>query len=159
MAQKIPTNLIYSVQKDVCDILNTTELSAIDFFPENNRDIETQIQTALRKQGICGIVLSPTLNYIGDLNAQQLAFEFPDLTIQVVENVIVNRSKQNTKYVGTAEDVAYRAAQILTSRQIGNKGMFCLEKIETGEDDTLIVAKTVVKCTACEDEVQLSSQI
>lgn len=50
MAQLNQKNLFYDVQNAVVDILNANEsLSAVNFFAENNKAIEEEIETALRR--------------------------------------------------------------------------------------------------------------
>lgn len=53
----------------IADQLNADEtLSAanVRFVPENTKDIDFEIQNALGKQGIVGVVMTPTANYIGN---------------------------------------------------------------------------------------------
>ena len=50
MAQLNQKNLFYDVQNAVVGILNANEsLSAVNFFAENNKAIEEEIETALRR--------------------------------------------------------------------------------------------------------------
>ena len=72
-----------------------------------------------------------------------------DLTIQVVENTIINRArlKKEGKEFGTALDVASKASDILAGPQSGHFGEFTTKRIEQGEDGNLVVAKAVFGTT------------
>lgn len=114
MAQLNQSNLFYDVQNAVVGILNADEsLSAVNFFAENNKAIEEEIESALRRQGICGIVMVNDAVYQGRYQGEATVWQIDKLTVQVVENVPVNRANNNPKYVGTCQDVAYAAAEKL----------------------------------------------
>lgn len=95
----------------MCDILNADSLlsNACEFFPENSRDIEFQIRDALSKQGIAGIVMTPSLSYRGR-DVSSMWFDMTDAEIDITENPVVNRSssKPLSSYA-SAQDIACRA--------------------------------------------------
>ena len=147
MSQLQQDNLFFDVQKDVCKILNDIpELSDIDFFPANDKDLETEITTALRKQGVCGIVLVNEADFQGFESGLNTAWQINDLVVQVIENPITNRSHQNLKYCGTAEDIGAKVSQVLGSVEYGHHQTFNLKKIEIGEDNNLLTSKVTFQC-------------
>ena len=147
MSQLQQDNLFFDVQKDVCKILNDIpELSAIDFFPANDKDLETEITTALRKQGVCGIVLVNEADFQGFESGLNTAWQINDLVVQVIENPITNRSHQNLKYCGTAEDIGAKVSQVLGGVEYGHHQTFNLLKIEIGEDNNLLTSKVTFQC-------------
>ena len=142
MSQLQQDNLFFDVQKDVCKILNDIpELSAVDFFPANNKDIETEITTALRKQGVCGIVLVNEASYQGFESGINTVWQVDELIVQIIENPIVNRSSNNTNYIGTCEDIGTKVSQVLGSPEYGHWSEFNLKKIEIGEESNLLTTK------------------
>ena len=147
MSQLQQDNLFFDVQKDVCKILNDIpELSAIDFFPANDKDLETEITTALRKQGVCGIVLVNEADFQGFESGLNTAWQINDLVVQVIENPITNRSQQNLNYCGTAEDIGAKVSQVLGGVEYGHHQTFNLKKIEIGEDNNLLTSKVTFQC-------------
>ena len=147
MSQLQQDNLFFDVQKDVCKILNDIpELSDIDFFPANDKDLETEITTALRKQGVCGIVLVNEADFQGFESGLNTAWQINDLVVQVIENPITNRSHQNLKYCGTAEDIGVKVSQVLGGVEYGHHQTFNLKKIEIGEDNNLLTSKVTFQC-------------
>ena len=147
MSQLQQDNLFFDVQKDVCKILNDVpELSVIDFFPANDKDLETEITTALRKQGVCGIVLVNEADFQGFESGLNTAWQINDLVVQVIENPITNRSQQNLKYCGTAEDIGAKVSQVLGGVEYGHHQTFNLKKIEIGEDNNLLTSKVTFQC-------------
>ena len=147
MSQLQQDNLFFDVQKDVCKILNDIpELSNIDFFPANDKDLETEITTALRKQGVCGIVLVNEADFQGFESGLNTAWQINDLVVQVIENPITNRSQQNLKYCGTAEDIGAKVSQVLGGVEYGHHQKFNLKKIEIGEDNNLLTSKVTFQC-------------
>lgn len=147
MSQLQQDNLFFDVQKDVCKILNNVpELSDIDFFPANDKDLETEITTALRKQGVCGIVLVNEADFQGFESGLDTAWQINDLVVQVIENPITNRSHQNLKYCGTAEDIGAKVSQVLGGVEYGHHQTFNLKKIEIGEDNNLLTSKVTFQC-------------
>ena len=147
MSQLQQDNLFFDVQKDVCKILNDIpELSDVDFFPANDKDLETEITTALRKQGVCGIVLVNEADFQGFESGLNTAWQINDLVVQVIENPITNRSHQNLKYCGTAEDIGAKVSQVLGGVEYGHHQTFNLKKIEIGEDNNLLTSKVTFQC-------------
>ena len=147
MSQLQQDNLFFDVQKDVCKILNDIpELSDVDFFPANDKDLETEITTALRKQGVCGIVLVNEADFQGFESGLNTAWQINDLVVQVIENPITNRSHQNLKYRGTAEDIGAKVSQVLGGVEYGHHQTFNLKKIEIGEDNNLLTSKVTFQC-------------
>ena len=147
MSQLQQDNLFFDVQKDVCKILNDIpELSDVDFFPANDKDLETEITTALRKQGVCGIVLVNEADFQGFESGLNTAWQINDLVVQVIENPITNRSHQNIKYCGTAEDIGAKVSQVLGGVEYGHHQTFNLKKIEIGEDNNLLTSKVTFQC-------------
>ena len=147
MSQLQQDNLFFDVQKDVCNILNAIpELSDVDFFPANDKDLETEITTALRKQGVCGIVIVNEADFQGFESGLNTAWQINDLVVQVIENPITNRSQQNLKYCGTAEDIGAKVSQVLGGVEYGHHQTFNLKKIEIGEDNNLLTSKVTFQC-------------
>ena len=143
--------LTTQIQEYVCEILNNNpdfKDWGIVFYPENALDIDFQIKNAMSKQGLACVVMTPTLNYQGH-DALTQTFTLDDLTIQVVENTIINRArlKKEGKAFGTALDVASKASDILAGPQSGHFGEFTTKRIEQGEDGNLVVAKSVFGTT------------
>lgn len=88
-------NLFGELQTYVAAILNEDEtLSAMGarFSCENSLDIEYEAKTALAKQGLACIVMTPAAKYQGH-NAIQQTFSCEELTLQIVENPPVNRAR------------------------------------------------------------------
>lgn len=143
--------LTTQIQEYVCEILNNSpdfQDWGIVFYPENALDIDFQIKNAMSKQGLACVVMTPTLNYQGH-DALTQTFTLDDLTIQVVENTIINRArlKKEGKEFGTALDVASKASDVLAGPQSGHFGEFTTKRIEQGEDGNLVVAKSVFGTT------------
>ena len=143
--------LTTQIQEYVCEILNNNpdfQDWGIVFYPENALDIDFQIKNSMSKQGLACVVMTPTLNYQGH-DALTQTFTLDDLTIQVVENTIINRArlKKEGKEFGTALDVASKASDILAGPQSGHFGEFTTKRIEQGEDGNLVVAKAVFGTT------------
>lgn len=79
MTKTLPLQL----QEHVCDILNgIPELSSVGavFLPEDNLDIDFQIQKAIGKQGLVCVVMTPLFNYQGH-NGLTQTYTADDLTI------------------------------------------------------------------------------
>lgn len=139
------------IQELVCEILNNDpELKGmgIEFYPEDNLDIDFLIKNAMNKQGIACVVMTPTMEYQGH-DALTQAFTLEDLTIQVVENTNINRPRLKKLGLehGTALDVVSRASEVLGGPQSGHYGEFTTRRIEQGEDSNLVVAKVVMATT------------
>lgn len=111
MSQLQNDNLFFDVQKDICNILNEIpELKQIDFFPANDKDLETEITKALRSQGVCGIVVVNSAEFQGFESGLNTAWKINDLVVQVIENPIINRASNNSNFVGTAEDIGAKVS-------------------------------------------------
>ena len=135
--------------------MNANEsLSAVNFFAENNKAIEEEIETALRRQGICGIVMVNDATYQGRFQGEKTVWCVDKLVVQVVENVPVNRAKNNPNYVGTCQDVAYAAAEVLGGATSPYRSQFQLMDYSCGEDASLLVAKVTFKCLAQKADTQ-----
>lgn len=96
--------------------------------------------------------MTPKAEYRGEYNgdSKQTAWEIPDLTIQIVENVVVNRGTGRDSLTG--QDAAMTAAYLLGNPQFGYGGMFSLNSYEQGEDGGLLVSSLKLKCLVLQDE-------
>lgn len=57
-------NILFDVQEQICGILNSdSSISAIGFLSENRKDIDFEIKKHLNQQGICGIVMTPSVRF------------------------------------------------------------------------------------------------
>ena len=157
MSQLQQDNIFYDLQKDVCSILNgTSELSSLDIIPANNKDIETEITKALRSQGVCGIVVVDEASFQGFESGINTVWQVEGLIVQIIENPIVNRSSNNTNYIGTCEDIGTKVAQVLGSPEYGHWSEFNLKKIEIGEESNLLTTKVTFQCLV---QTNLSSYV
>ena len=157
MAQLQNDNIFYDLQKDICSILNgTSELSSLDFIPANDKEIETEITKALRSQGILGVVIVNEASYQGFESGIDTIWQVDELIVQIIENPIVNRSSNNTNYIGTCEDIGTKVAQVLGSPEYGHWSEFNLKKIEIGEESNLLTAKVTFQCLV---QTNLSSYV
>ena len=140
-------NLITQTQTQIAEILNAdSDLSAIGFLIENRFDIENEIQTRLKKQGICGIIMTPTLTFQGISNDHKdIVYQCDNLTIQITEYVPINRAK-NKLSCQTSQDIAIKVADVLGSPSYTNWQNFQVVDIQTGEDNGLLVSKVTVQC-------------
>lgn len=142
-------NTAAQLQKLVCEtLLSSAELNAlsVEFIPENRQDIDYQIKKNLMQQGLVGICMTPTMNYIGHDGAS-ISYDVKGLTLQIVENVPVNRASNKVSCV-TGLDVANYVASYLGGPQAApGFGIFCPTGIEQGEDNGLIVTKCTFDCT------------
>lgn len=141
-----PTSIFHQVQQVIADQLNADEtLSAanVRFVPENTKDIDFEIQNALGKQGIVGLVMTPTANYIGNTSEGELAYDLRDITIQIVENPPVNRGLSASI---TALDAAQKAQELLSAPKFTTFGIMNPVSIEQGEENSLIVAQAKFNC-------------
>lgn len=137
-------NIITSVQQEIADILNAdATLSSVGFLIENRWDIENEIQKNLKKIGVCGLVMTPTLEFAGIDENHNIVYELPDIIVQIVEYVPMNRAanKQNCM---TCQDIAVQVAEVL-GPQSANWQNIQLVSIETGEDNNLMVTKVTFK--------------
>ena len=140
-------NVALEVQQYIADGLNQSpELSVlgITVIPEDKLDIEYQIKTALQKQGICTIVMTPELDYIGH-NGKNNAYELNEVTVQTVEYVPVNRAK-NKEYATTALDVSQYVLKYMTAPDSPfGFGKFNAIGVDIGEDNGLLVSQAKFK--------------
>lgn len=144
-------NILYDTQKQIVDLIKEdAELSSVTILAENSKDIDYEISEALGQQGIVAVVMTPKANYIGNYEDKMIAWEIDELTIQVVENTVVNRGKKDG--VLTGQDVAMRIMDWLSSPKYGRQGTFSPIGYEQGEDNSLLVNKTVFKCAVYENE-------
>ena len=139
---------ILTFQNEVANILNDNFPVKVNFYSENIRDIEYQIQNALGRQGIVGIVMTPQLDYQGH-NSKEPIYTMPDFTIQICENPIVNRAQPNNM---TAHEAIILVSELLVN--VKNKvglpafGTFTPTSISIQEmDETILVAEAKFKCT------------
>lgn len=139
---------ILTFQNEVANILNENFPVKVNFYSENIRDIEYQIQNALGRQGIVGIVMTPQLDYQGH-NSKEPIYTMPDFTIQICENPIVNRAQPNNM---TAHEAIILASELLVN--VKNKvglpafGTFTPTSISIQEmDETILVAEAKFECT------------
>ena len=106
------SNIVNLVQQHWCSVLNSDPVLArvCKVVPENIKDIDFEIRNALQKQGIAGVVMTPSLTYRGrdekasywDVNGMEISF---------TENPIVNRaSTKPASSWASAQDCACRAA-------------------------------------------------
>ena len=147
MAQLQQDNLFFDVQQQVCKILNDVpELSAIDFFPSNNKDLETEITTSLRKQGVCGIVIVDEANFQGFDSGVDTAWQIDNLVVQIIENPIINRASNNTNFLGTCQDIGTKVSQVLGGIEYGHHQVFNLKTYEEGEENGLLTSKISFQC-------------
>lgn len=138
-------NILEEVQQYVADKLNADpQLSACPFLVENRKDIDFEIKQALGKQGICGLVMTPKATYAGAYMDVGIAWQIDELEIDVVENVTVNRGKKSG-YI-TGQDAAMRLFEVLCPLSGESEGTFCPVSYEEGEDNSLLVNKSVLKC-------------
>ena len=120
------------------------QLSACPFLVEIRRDIDFEIKKALGREGIVGLVMTPKATYIGSYMDVSLAWQIDELEIDVVENVTVNRGKKDG-YV-TGQDAAMRLFEVLCPLSGEHEGQFNPVSYEEGEDNSLLVNRSVLKC-------------
>ena len=138
-------NILEEVQTYVADKLNADpQLSACPFLVENRKDIDFEIKQALGKQGVVGLVMTPKATYAGAYMDVGIAWQIDELEIDVVENVTVNRGKRDG-YI-TGQDAAMRLFDVLCPLSGQNEGQFSPVSYEEGEDNSLLVNKSVLKC-------------
>lgn len=146
-------NCFAVLQHEICDVLNASEVLQscdVQFIAENKLDVETQIKTALQKQGICGMVMTPTATYLG-INQGNAAYQIDDFTLQIVEYTPVNRAS-NRENVATGLDIANYATQLLGSfNAIIGFGNLCPKGIEQSEESGLLVTKATFSTTLMSD--------
>ena len=140
-------NVITQTQTAIANILNAdSDLSAVGFIIENSKDIEYEIESRLKKQGICGIIMTPTLTFQGiSDDHKDIIYQCDNLTIQITEYVPINRAKNKTS-CQTSQDIAIKVADVLGSPSYTNWQNFQVVDIQTGEDNGLLVSKVTVQC-------------
>ena len=129
------------LQRYVCDYLND-ELSStgVTMLVEDNKNIEFEIQNALKKQGLAAVCMTPTMTYLGK-TANGQAWQCSDLTLQFVEYVPVNRAKNKESFT-SGFDAAFKCQRMLAGPDAKcGFGKFCPVNIEQGEDNGLMVVK------------------
>lgn len=139
--------IFYQEQQHIADQLNSYGKLAgrVYFVPENQKDIDFQIKNALGKQGIVGVVMTPKAYYQGISHDKAQAWDLRDVTVQVVENPVVNRTSPGDRI--TALDAALYASEAMSSPLYSKFGEYCPRQIEQGENGGLIVAQFKFDCT------------
>ena len=139
-------NILEEVQIYVADRLNAdSQLSGLcPFIFENKKEIDYEIKSALGKQGVVGLVMTPKATFAGAYEDKSLAWQIDELEIDIIENVTVNRGKKNG-YV-TGQDAAMRLFDVLCPLSGDDEGQFNAVSYEEGEDNNLLVNKCVLKC-------------
>lgn len=142
---------MFQQQQEIAGQLNSYGKLAgkVEFVPENQKDIDFQIKNALGKQGIVGVVMTPKAYYQGISYDKAQAWDLRDVTVQVVENPIVNRTLPGDRI--TALDAAVYASEAMSSPLRSKFGDYCPAQIEQGENGGLIVAQFKFSCTIRED--------
>ena len=129
------------LQRYVCEYLND-QLSGtgVTMLVEDSKNIEFEIQNALKKYGLAAICMTPTMTYLGK-TANGQAWQCSDLTLQFVEYVPVNRAKNKEQFV-SGFDAAFKCQRMLAGPDAKcGFGKFCPVNIEQGEDNGLMVVK------------------
>lgn len=88
--------------------------------------------------------MTPKATYAGAYMDVGIAWQIDELEIDVVENVTVNRGKKNG-YI-TGQDAAMRLFEVLCPLSGEHEGQFNPVSYEEGEDNSLLVNKSVLKC-------------
>ena len=143
------------LQEQVCQILNSdSQVSAMAyFFAEQSLDVDYNVRKSLASQGLAAIVMTPTLTLLGH-DGTTTSWQCDDLTLQVIENPIVNRARLKNLGLstGTALDVAEVAAECLAGPQGGHFGQYSAKQVQTAEQNNLLVVKATFK-TTCSRQV------
>lgn len=145
------TNLFSNLQDYVSQILNADEIlqqMGASFIAENSLDIEYELKNALNKQGLACAVMTPRAQYQGHNGIEQI-FTCDELTLQIVENPIINRARLKKAGLehGTALDVAKAASDRLSGPQGGYFGKFTTKRIQESEVGGLLVVTATFGCT------------
>ena len=127
------------------------------FFAEQSLDVDYNVKKSLASQGLAAVVMTPTLALLGH-DGVTTSWQCDDLTLQIVENPIVNRARLKNLGLssGTALDVAEVAAECLAGPQGGHFGEYSAKQVQTAEQNNLLVVKATFKTTCSR---QLSSII
>lgn len=88
--------------------------------------------------------MTPKATYAGAYMDVGIAWQIDALEIDVVENVTVNRGKKSG-YI-TGQDAAMRLFEVLCPLSGEHEGQFNPVSYEEGEDNSLLVNKSVLKC-------------
>lgn len=138
------------LQEQVCQILNSdSQVSAMAyFFAEQSLDIDYNVRKSLASQGLAAIVMTPTLTLLGH-DGVTTSWQCDDLTLQIIENPIVNRARLKNLGLstGTSLDVAEVAAECLAGPQGGHFGEYSAKQLQTAEQNNLLVVKATFKTT------------
>ena len=94
------------------------------------------------------MVMTPKASFIGKYEDKMLAWELSELEIDIIENVVVNRSLSSSM---TGQDVAMEVFSILCPLSGEHEGQFNPVSYEEGEDGGLLVNKCVLKCAVYGD--------
>lgn len=101
------------VQAYVADKLNAdSQLSGLcPFLVENKKDIDYEVKSALGKQGIVGLVMTPKATFAGKFEDMSIAWQIDELEVDIVENVSVNRGKRDGCITG--QDASMRVFDVM----------------------------------------------
>ena len=88
--------------------------------------------------------MTPRATYAGAYMDVGIAWQIDALEIDVVENVTVNRGKK-TGYI-TGQDAAMRLFDVLCPLNGEHEGQFSPVSYDEGEDNSLLVNKSILKC-------------
>lgn len=141
-----PTTILHQVQQVIADQLNGDDMlsaASVLFIPENAKDIDFEVTNALGKQGIVGLVMTPEATYQGITHNGDLVWDLRNITVQIVENVPVNRGLPNSI---TALDAGQRVEEVLGSPQFTRFGVMNPVSIEQGEEQGLMVCQAKFNC-------------
>lgn len=138
-------NILDEVQHFVADRLNERLSAYCQFIPENAKTVDYEIKKHLGEQGVVGLVLTPKAQYAGAFEDVGIAWEIPELEVDVVENPTVNRGRALSA-VMTGQDLGMAAFDVLCPLSGEGEGRFCPVSYEEGEDGSLLVNRCVVKC-------------
>jgi len=87
------------------ELKGTAGLSAFPVLSENRRDIISEIEKSLNQLGLCIIVQTVDAE-ISKPNLPGPVFDPVSVSVQVHENVLINRAKTDTTALKVAQDVA-----------------------------------------------------
>ncbi len=146
--------LFRQVQTFIAEQLNQDpQLSSIgiEFLPESNLDIEYGIRKALGKQGAVGIVNTLRGTY-GGHDEDSCAWEM-EAEIDIIENPTVRRAwlKKEGIQSGTTVDIVNYVQESMCGPSSPTYGKFCPVSQEIGEDNGVIVGKSIMRTFAIAD--------
>lgn len=90
--------------------------------------------------------MTPKAQFAGKYEDFSLAWELPELEIDIVENVHTNRQKPEGQPYATALDVGVNVFNVLCPLSGENEGQISPMSLEEGEDGNLLVVKCLMKC-------------